>query len=213
MSAAPSLRTAARRIRELAAGAALLAVVAMGAVAAAGEIHPALRNAPGYVPLFDPESASVTLGRRPNAPLVSMRFSDGAKSLDDLGRQVCWAVHHSSPDSLLRLCLTREEHHVILWPEFPQSRPVTGLVADDSWAYLGPRLRGGVSRLLGDRAGQHLTFVRWERRDTIALYKNFKLHNGMALIVRDERGAEVAIDAIRAVAERKGVFKIQSMRD
>lgn len=176
-------------------------------------VHPALRNAPGYVPLFDPESASVKIGRRLNAPLVGMRFSDGAKSLDDLGRQICWAVHHSSPDSLRRLCITGPEFSEILWREFPQSRPVTGLRADDAWIYLDARLRGGISRLLDEWAGQNVTYLRWDRGDTTAIYRNFRLHNGLRLVVRDEQGKERTVDAIRAVAERKGVFKIQSMKD
>lgn len=176
-------------------------------------VHPALRNAPGYVPLFDPESASVKVGRRLNAPLVSMQFRDGAKSLDDLGRQICRAVHRSNPDSLRRLCITGPEFSEILWREFPQSRPVTGLRADDAWIYLDARLRGGTSRLLDDWGGRHLTYVRWERSDTIAVYRNFRLHNELRLVVRDEQGSERTVEAIRAVAERKGVFKIQSMKD
>lgn len=211
------------RFRTVASAAVLVTIVLghAGAVLArsSGEepriasVNPVLRNAPGYVPLVDPESSSVAIGRRPNAPLVSMRFSDGAKSLDDLGRQICWAVHHTSADSLRRLCITRAEFAEIMWREFPQSRPVTGLQADDAWIYLDARLRGGVTRLLDEFAGQHLTYLRWERADTTAVYKNFRLHNGLRLIVRDEQGKERSIDAVRAAAERKGVFKIQSMKD
>lgn len=212
-------RTLARSAR-LAVLAAALAVPA--SPAAAGEaapaphiatVNPALRNAPGYVPLVDPESTSVVLGRRPNAPLVSMRFSDGARSMDELGRQICWAVHHTSPDSLRRLCITRPEFSEIMWREFPQSRPVTGLTADDAWVLLAGRLHGGVSKLLDERGGQHLQFVRWDRTDTVAVYKNFRLHNGLRLVVKDEQGREVSLDAVRAVAERKGMYKIQSLKD
>ena len=155
----------------------------------------------------------MAIGRRLNAPVVGMRFSDGAKSLDDLGRQICWAVHHTSADSIRRLCITRAEFAEIMWREFPQSRPVTGLQVDDAWIYLEARLRGGVSRLLDELGGQHVTFLRWERADTTAVYKNFRLHNGLRLVVSDEQGRERVVDGIRAVAERKGVFKIQSMKD
>lgn len=176
-------------------------------------VNPALRAAPGYTPLVDPESTSVKLGRRLNAPLVSMRFSDGARSMEHLGEMIVHAIHHTSADSLRRLCLTREEFSGILWREFPQSRPVTGLHADDAWLLLDGRLQGGVSKLLGERGGQHLAFVRWDRADTIALYRNFKLHNGLSLVVRDEEGREVALPHVRAVAERRAMYKLQSLRD
>lgn len=188
-------------------------LLATGAAAQQSSINPALRDAPGYKPLVDPESTSVRLGRRLNAPLVSMRFSDGASSMEHLGRMLVHAIHHSSPDSLRRLCLTRAEFNEILWREFPQSRPVTGLHADDAWFLLDARLRGGVSKLLDEYAGQHLAFVRWDRTDTVAVFRNFRLHNGLSLVVRDESGREVALPHVRAVAERKGQFKLQSLRD
>ncbi len=193
----------------------LLGALAPAAPAAAQgyAVNPALQNAPGYRPLADPESASVRLGRRLEAPLVSMRLSDGATSLQHLGRMLVHAIHHTSPDSLRRLCLTRDEFTDILWREFPESRPATGLTAVDGWFLLDARLRGGVSKILNERGGQHLEFLRWERTGVTRDYKNFRLHNGMVLVVRDERGREQPLVYIRAVAERRGVFKIQSLQD
>lgn len=183
------------------------------ASAQAYTVNPSLQAAPGYKPLVDPDSISVRLGRRLDAPVVDMRFSFGATSMEHLGRMLTHAIHHTSLDSLRHLCITREEFNEILWREFPQSRPVTGLHADDAWFMLDGRLRGGVSKLLSERGGQDLAFVRWDRADTVALYKNFRLHNGLSLVVRDESGREVALPYVRAVAERKGQFKLQSLRD
>lgn len=191
----------------------LLAVLVSSAFAQSYPVNPALRDAPGYKPLVDPDSASVRLGRRPDAPLVSMRFSDGARSMEHLGEMLVHAIHHSSPDSLRRLCITQSEFTTIMWREMPHSRPVTGIRAEDSWALLDARLRGGVSKLLSEHAGQHLSFLRWERTDTTMLFKNFKLHNGTVLVVRDEQGRELRLTHVRAVAERKGQFKLQSLRD
>ncbi len=198
-------------------GIALLLLVALApAVPAAAqgyEVNPALRNAAGYRPLADPESASVRLGRRVEAPLVSMRFSDGATSLEHLGRMLVHAIHHTSPDSLRRLCLTRDEFTGILWREFPESRPATGLTAEDGWFLLDARLRGGGSKILNELGGQHLEFLRWERSGASRTYRNFRLHNGMVLVVRDEQGREQRLVHVRAIAERRGVFKIQSLQD
>ena len=101
---------------------------------------PSVRDSPGYVPLFDPESTAEKLGRRPNAAVVSKPFRGGAQSLDALGRTVCRALHVGSKDSLMALCVTDDEFRDILWPEFPQSRPVVGLQWEDAWPILYARV-------------------------------------------------------------------------
>jgi hypothetical protein len=44
-------------------------------------------------------------------------------------------------------------------------------------------------------------------------YRNFKLHNGVTIVARDDTGREVRFTGIRSVAERRGRFKIHSMFD
>jgi hypothetical protein len=111
------------------------------------------------------------------------------------------------------LCVSREEFARILWPEFPQSRPVTGATADDGWYFLARRNTGGVGRLLADWNGRPLTLVRVERGGPAERYRNFRLHRGLTIVARTEGGDEVRIDDLRTVAERNGVYKIYSMRD
>lgn len=176
-------------------------------------VNPALKNAPGYHPPADPESMSVVLGRRINAPVVQTPFAGGTRTLDDLGRAVCRAIHFSSADSLRDLCVTEGEFGRILWREFPQSRPITGLRAEDAWLLLENRNHGGIARALQDHGGRHLRFARWERRDTIAVYRNFRLHERLTLVVLNEDGEEERLDVVRAVAERKGRFKLYSLKD
>src|SRR5262249_11727402 len=95
--------------------------------------RPSLSDSPGWHYIVDPESASVTLGRRTSAPLVSKPFKGGVSSMDDLGRAVCWGLNHAKRDSLIALCVTDEEFRDILWREFPESRPITGLKWEDAW--------------------------------------------------------------------------------
>jgi hypothetical protein len=160
----------------------------------------------------DPESASVSLGRRTNAPLVARPFKGGTRSLDELGLAVCRALHHSDQDSLLALCLRDGEFRDILWREFPQSRPATGLTWQDGWMSLDQRLRAGVSGAVGTLGGQHWRFVRFER-DSVARFRNFRLHLGLRLIAMDDQGRTVPMVWLRAVAERQGRFKIYSTDD
>ncbi len=171
-----------------------------------------LEDSPGWYPIVDPESTAVTLGRRANAPLVSRPFAGGARSLDELGRLACRALHHSDRDSLLALCVCDDEFRDIMWREFPQSRPITGLTWEDGWTSLDQRLRSGVSGAVGDHGGQDWTFLALES-DSTALYRNFRLHLRVRLMAIDDEGRTIRMTWLRAIAERKGRFKIYSTDD
>ena len=193
--------------------AALLVLAGVAAFAPGAAAATSVRDTPGYVPLADPDSAAERLGRRPGAPIVSMPFTGGAKSLEALGRAVCGALHGDTPDSLLRLCVSEEEFRDILWPEFPQSRPATGLRWDDAWPVLWGRLNGGSVSAVREHGSRVYTLLRVEQAAATTAYRNFKLHPGIVIVARDEEGRERRFDWIRSVAERKGRFKIYSMRD
>lgn len=173
---------------------------------------PSLRDSPGWYPIADPESASVLVGRRLNAPAAKRPFRGGAGSLDELGRAICRSLHHADGDSLLALCVREEEFRDILWREFPQSRPITGLTWQDGWMSLEQRVRSGVSGALSRHAGQHWRFVGFQG-DSVARFRNFRLHLGMRLMAVDDQGRTVPMSWVRAVAERNGRFKIYSTDD
>jgi hypothetical protein len=172
-----------------------------------------VRDSPGYVPLNDPDSLAEKLGRRPNAPYVSMPFEGGARSAEDLARTVCGALHTFAPDSMLRLCVSQEEFRVILWPEFPQSRPATGLRWDDAWPVLWGRLNGGSISATRELGGHVYTFQKLERTAPTVSYRNFKLHNGIVIVAKDDEGNVKRFTFVRSFAERRGRFKIYSMYD
>ncbi len=172
----------------------------------------AARLRQGWYPPADPESASVRLGRR-EAPLVGLPFTGGRRSLSALGRAVVSNVSNNAPDSLLALCLTKKEFDVILWPEFPQSRPATGLLPMDGWRVLNNRLVSGTRGAAADWGGQPWTFVRIEATGGVTKFRNFNLYRGIVIVVKDAAGVEQRFDFLRTVAERKGVFKLYSLRD
>lgn len=152
-----------------------------GAVVAPG--RPSVKDSPGYVPLVDPESSAVRLGRRTNAPLVSKRFRGGAASLTELGRSVCWGLQHAQTDSLLNLCVTDGEFRDILWREFPQSRPAMGVQWEDAWKVLYARQRAGVSHAKRDY-GNHWYQLVSVKADSVSRFKNFTLHSGVTIVAR-----------------------------
>jgi len=203
----------------LAAWVAILGATTSTARAPAGAepVHRSvLAGRPGYVPLVDPESMAVVLGRRTNAPLVQQRFRGGARSLNDLGRRVTRYLELDQRDSLLALCVGEDDFRDILWREFPQSRPVTGLQWQDGWTILHARLRSGCLEAAGNFGGQPYEFVRFERLarpDSLFKYRNFTLHNGLIMVVRSPAGQIERWNWLRSVAERRGAFKIYSTTD
>jgi len=174
--------------------------------------HSSLEGTPGYTPPVDPDSEAVITGHR-KAPLVSQPFTGGAASVSGVARALLRSLAAKDRERFSDLCITRSEFSSILWPEFPQSRPVTGATADDGWYFLVRRNSGGVARALNEYAGQRLTLVRVERAQPVERYRNFTLYRGLTIVAKDSTGALVRLDDLRTVAERKGVFKIYSMRD
>jgi hypothetical protein len=186
--------------------AAALAAVAPGPALAARA------NLEGWYPPADPESAAVRLGRRA-APLVDLPLAGGRRSLAALGRSVLAALANESAEELLALCVSKQEFEVVLWPEFPESRPATGLLPMDGWRTLGNRLSSGSRGAVSDHGGQGWAFVRIEATAGVRAYRNFRLHRGLVLVAKDAAGKEARFDFLRAAVERKGVFKIYSLRD
>jgi hypothetical protein len=176
------------------------------------EKHGSVTLEPGYYPPNDPESSSVRIGRRVNAPIVNDRFVGGAHSMEDLGRRVCSALRNNRADSLMMLALGEHEFRVIMWPELPQSRPATGIEWTDGWLFLYARVHAGCAHAARDWGGHVYHFVRFESEST-QVFKNFKLHSGLTLVARDEFGQLQRMTWLRGVIERKGAFKIYSTDD
>lgn len=181
-------------------------------VAQAPRSSVSIQDSPGYVPARDPDSLDEVLGRRRNARAVDMPFHGGPRTLDDLGRAVCAALHSGRPDSLLALSLRSDEFRMILWPEFPQSRPATGLRWDDAWPILWGHLNGGSVSAVREAEGHDYMLVGVHTARTRE-YRNFRLHEGITVLAHDEEGTLHTLSFIRAIAERKGRFRIYSMRD
>ena len=173
---------------------------------------PSIRDSPGYVPLHDPDSLDEALGRRRNAPAVQMEFHGGARSLEELGRSVCRALHTGVPDSMLARCVKSDEFRVILWPEFPQSRPATGLRWDDAWMILWARLNGGSVSSVREFEDHDWEFTKLEYAKRVP-YRNFRLYNGIRITAKSDEGQVETFTFVRSIAERKGRFKVYSMRD
>ncbi|MGH7741592.1 MAG: hypothetical protein ACRENS_06165 [Candidatus Eiseniibacteriota bacterium] len=174
--------------------------------------HYSIKDSPGYVPIVDPESASVLLGRRPNAPIVDVPFVGGTKSMNLLGMAICRAVHHQSLDSLMKLCIDSKEFREILWPEFPNSRPMTGMTWDFAWMTTFSRLHGGCAQACRDYGG-HVYQLISMHPDSVMQYKNFKMYSRIKMMVKSDEGETLQWKWMRGVVMRKGRYKIYSTSD
>lgn len=171
-----------------------------------------LEHSPGYYPPADPESASVRLGRRKAKP-VRMLLSDGSRSIDDLAKRLLAGLEARDERALHACRLTRGEFAVICWPEFPESRPITRITADDAWELSDPTSVAGASRALSMVGGRPLAFVG-VRAATRETYRNFVLHRGVVIEARDEQsGSIVPLRFAPSVVERKGRFKVLMFKD
>src|SRR6185503_6980833 len=91
-----------------------------------------LESSPGYYPPADPESLAAVNGRR-DAPPVEGEFSGGAASLEDLAREILAGLEQNDERALHALRVTQDEFERIIWPEMPQSRPITNIPFSEVW--------------------------------------------------------------------------------
>jgi hypothetical protein len=165
-----------------------------------------LNRSPGYYPPDDPESLSVITGRR-DAPAVALELSGGALSLEDFARLLLAGLQARDERAIHALRVTRREFDLILWPEFPESRPITRITSQDAWDLSEPTSRTGVARSVGLYGGRQLSLVRVtaSRREA---FRNFTLHREVTIEARDAGDGSIArIRFASTVVERRGRFK------
>jgi len=171
-----------------------------------------LEDSPGYYPPADPESLSVITGRR-DAPAVSMELSGGATSLEGLAGAFLAGLEHQDERALHALRVTRAEFETILWPEFPESRPITHIPVSEAWGFETAKSLAGASRAVGSFGGRHLAFLRvdYARTET---FRNFDLLRDVRILIRDPRdGRAIGLAYVPSVVERHGRYKALIFKD
>lgn len=218
-SAATRAPGAARLPRAIACVALLAALwgsppaAASARAASAPRARSPLERSAGYYPPADPESSSVRRGRRLHAKAVRLPLVDAARSLTDLAQLLIAGLEARNEKALHLRRLTRNEFEVICWPEFPESRPITRITAQDAWELSDPTSQSGASRALSTYGGRPLSLIR-VRSSARETYRNFVLHRGVVIEARDEQsGAVVALSFAPSVVERKGRFKVLMYKD
>ena len=169
-------------------------------------------NSPGYVPPDDPESLSVVTGRR-DAPPIDMEVTGGARSPEALARLLLEALQVGDEHALHALGLTRGEFGTILWPELPESRPITHITLDDAWEMSNGQSLAGVSRAVGAYGSHQLELTTLESSEPVA-YRNFRLLRQVVLVCEDRStGTQVRLKFAPSFLERHGRYKVVTYRD
>jgi hypothetical protein len=144
---------------------------------------------------------------------VDLEFTGGATSLRSLGEMIVAALNSRDEAGLHALRVTRREFEVILWREFPESRPVTNITADDAWEMSLAQSAAGAGRAIGLYGGRDLELLAVESRSTHG-YRNFTLYRGVGLLVRERgTGEEHRLAIAPSVADRRGRFKALLFKD
>lgn len=171
-----------------------------------------LEQSPGYFPPDDPESMSVITGRREARP-VTGEFTGGAPTFETLLQAVLVAIERGDEATLHALRVSRAEFERYLWPEFPQSRPITNIQAGDAWTFVQNGSLAGAGRAVGSYGGRRFTVLSVASSGALP-YTNFTLWRDIVITARDESSGEIqTLRFLPAVAERRGRFKVFSYKD
>jgi len=183
-----------------------------GAPARHSELRSPLESSPGYYPPDDPESLSVITGRR-EAPAVDLELSDGFPSLDALGRQIVSGIERGDPWMLHSSRVTLKEFETIIWPELPQSRPITHIPVREVWGMSTAQSLAGVNRTIGAYGGRHLAFLRVDYGHEEP-FRNFSLLRDVRILIRDPRDPGlVGLTVMPSVVVRHGSYKALIFKD
>jgi hypothetical protein len=168
-----------------------------------------LENASGYALPYDPEWRSVVAGRR-EAPPTDLELTDGAGSITRLVEELLRGLENEDEGLLQSLRVNREEYQLLLWVEFPQSRPYARIPADEAWMFQLTTLRDGMGSLFGVYGRKPWDLVGTTVASVVP-FTNFTLHRGIEILVADAKtGERLILNRELTVVERNGRFKILS---
>jgi hypothetical protein len=172
-----------------------------------------LDGAPGR--RVDEERGAVERGRRRVDRLPeSVRLTGPTfASPEDLAQALLDQIFFAVPDSLLDLRVPQEDFARIFWPEFPQSRPITNLVAGDAWAFHDAHCRDGVKGALSAWAGRELHLVEVTFTEGLAQYTNFNLLHGVRIHAVTDEGEDAFLRFAPIFAERDGRWSVFMFED
>ena len=141
------------------------------------------QKTPGYALPYDPEWRSVVRGRRDAEP-TSLVFTEGERSMTTLAQEFLYAVEDRNGGRVNSLRVSKDEYQLILWPEFPQSRPYLRIPPDEAWMFQYTKIRDWLQQAMSLYSGRELEVqaVEAEKQDR---YTNFAMYSKLLIQARD----------------------------
>jgi hypothetical protein len=173
------------------------------------QFRSSVENTEGYRPPYDPEWRSMLTGRRKVGP-TDLELTDGAGSISELAKELLRALENGDSGLLNALRVSREEYQLLIWPEFPQSRPYLHIPPDEAWSFQYTKLREGMSGIYS-RYGETPWNLVAATEGPVETFTNFTIHRGVEILAENNKSGErVIFDKKLTVVERNGRFKILS---
>lgn len=171
----------------------------------------ALAGMPGYRAPDDPEAEAVATGRR-SVPPSEVNLVGGASSDRELAEAILEALNAGDTNALHALWVTPREFQELMWPEFPESRPVTGWTGAEAWELFARKNEAAIRRSEEFQGrGLSLRDIRYSLGSVA--YTNFTVHQGVELQAVDTSGQLVIVPLVRTFVERNGQFKVYAWKD
>ncbi len=124
-----------------------------------------------------------------------------------------WLAERRDARAVHGLRVTLEEFGTIIWPELPQSRPITHIPLEEVWGMCTAQSIAGANRTQGLFGGRHLSLLRADYGHQES-FRNFTLLRDVRILIRDPRdGAMVALRVAPSVVERHGRYKALIFKD
>lgn len=167
-------------------------------------------NSPGYALPYDPEWRSVLTGRRETGP-TDLEFARGGTLKTAIGK-LLEAFEERHSHVLIPYEIGKDEFELILWPEFPQSRPYVKIPPDEAWLFRKAKYQETIREGMGHYAGMPLDLVDVKIVKTDE-YTNFRLVTA-AITARDrETGETLELKINPILAERHGKYAFMSFNE
>lgn len=159
----------------------------------------------------DPERETAYKGYRDVAVVAAWEF-DGPvfESADELAEAILDQILFESQDGLHELRLNRREYDELVWPELPQSRPVTNIRSGQSWAFHEAACRDGIVEAMSLWGGKllHFSELRFDEGKGFTPFTNFNLYRGIKIHAVTEDGVDAVLRIAPSFIERDGQWKV-----
>jgi len=160
----------------------------------------------------DPELYAIEQGRR-DVEEHDIPLEGTATSATELALMVLDALEFKDKAAMSRLRVTYQEFRDIIWPEFPESRPATGITAEHAWLLMSTDIASGALYGINTYGGEPIEFEGLSFDQGVVHYTNFDLYKGVVIHASLPDGQRVELRFVYTIVERNGIWKVYGYRD